>query len=100
MDFLVTVNSSRNTADGKLVIATVSSKGVLPDQMARRRMEAQVRAKALAYAGFAKDGFLRNLNLQLETPRLERRTEIIGRDEVGDKVYRYEVEVKDGPLLG
>ena len=100
MDFTSTVNTVNDMADGKRVTLTATTREIVPDQVQRRLLESRVRARAMLAAGFAKEGFFRDLNFQLKAPELERRTEILSRDSVGANSYRYEVMVKSGPVLG
>lgn len=99
MDFTSTVNTVNDVYNGKRVTLTASTKEVVPDQISRRLLESRVRARAMLAAGFAKEGFFRDLNFRLEAPKLERRTEILSKDKVGPHSYRYEVRVNAGPIL-
>lgn len=94
-----TVNTVDDVVDGKMVTLTITSIGPVPDEISERAREARARARALVGAGFADEGYIRDLNFRLKTPELRRRTEILGSDQVGDNSYRYEVKVNSGPIL-
>lgn len=88
----VTVVTGLN--EGKRVSVTIPTAGI-SDTVAENR----ARARAMVAAGFAKEGFLRKLNIQLSAPKLERRTEIVDRFEVGDNETNYTVQVRPGVIL-
>lgn len=89
--------------DGKR--ATVEVKVLKPDILDDRDIDAELirdnraRARALVGAGFAQDGFIRNLDFHLQLPRLERRTEIISKEKIGDDLWSYTIKVRSGILF-
>lgn len=99
MKGFITVNNVTDGVDSKRV--TLTATGLLPtdNQVQRMLMENRARARALVAAGFAENGFLRDFNPQLSSPKLKRRTEVLSRDQVGQDAFRYEIEVESGPLL-
>lgn len=85
--------------DGTRVTNVDIGTPVMSGGMAKKLREARARARALATAGFASDGFVRNMNLALQVPDLERRTEIVDERKVSDDAYNYTIRVRPGPVL-
>lgn len=90
--------------DGKRV--TVEVKVLKPDILEDMDINAELfrdnraRARALVGAGFAQDGFIRNLDFHLQLPRLKRRTEIISKEQLNDDLWSYTIKVRSGIIFG
>lgn len=101
--FIANVANVVDLSDGKRV--TVEVRTVNPEfldslddiEMAR---DNRARIRALIGAGFAKKGFVRNLDIDLQLPKLKRRTEIVSRNKISDDVWTYTINVRGGMILG
>jgi len=97
------INSIRDAPQGKLVDLTVREtvgSGFFPEDFRKAGEKVRARGLALVGAGFASEGYLRNINLQFQAPTLDRRTEIINRTELDGDLVNFEILVRDGPFLG
>lgn len=97
---LGTVVTVRDLDEGKMVTVEISEPEILSfDLHGEDLMDARARARALVGAGFAKSGFLRSPDLALEVPRLERRTEVVNKQEIQEDLWSYEIRVRPGFVL-
>lgn len=94
---IANVTNVVDTSDGKRVTVEVR---VLNSDVLDTVRDNRARARALVGAGFAKEGFIRNLDFELQLPRLERRTEIISKDKIGDDLWSYTIKVRSGVIFG
>lgn len=97
MSYFGEVQNVQSLHDGKRVKLAIT-KADITGEMGETLTETRARARAMVAAGFAKEGFLRQPNLAMELPRLERRTEIENKKRAG-KDRLYSVKVKGGPIL-
>lgn len=94
-----TGNVIRIEDDGTRVVNVDIGDTRLSGRMGGSLREAKARARALVVAGFADEGFVRNANLALEVPDLERRTEIVDERKVSEDGYSYTIRVRPGVVL-
>lgn len=87
-------------ADGKRVTVEVNTVNTEPMKNIERIRDNRARARALVAAGFAKEGFIRNLDFQLNLPRIERRTEILSKEQIDEDLWSYTIKVRSGIILG
>lgn len=85
--------------EGKRVSVSIKSAEQVPESMQERLTETRARARALIAAGFAEEGFIRNRDLAVDVPQIERRTEIVDKFQTGDNEWNYTINVRPGVVL-
>lgn len=86
--------------DGKRVTVEVRTLNVDMIENLELFRDNRARARAMIAAGFAEEGFIRNLNLRLQAPEIDRRTEIIDKEKIDDDLWSYTIKVRSGIVLG
>lgn len=94
------VTSVRDLDEGKMVTVELRTPRVGPSTNVEERIrDFRARARALVGAGFAKEGFLRKADLELDAPKLRRRTDIVSKKEIEEGLWSYDIRVRPGVIL-
>lgn len=90
-----------DVADGKRVTLKIRAPTLLGQStdLRDRIMDGRARGRALIGAGVMEEGFVRDMNIDLEKPTLERKTEIADKTQIDDDIWRYIIKVKSGVIL-
>lgn len=85
--------------DGKRVNVTVEQPVKFAEAPRDTVIDTAARGRAVVAAGFAPKGFLRDINLRIKSPKLERKTEIVNREEIEDGIWDYDIVVRSGVIF-
>lgn len=94
-DNMAILNTNEREDDWIVTVSVQESEFITQDKL----REIRARAKAMIEVGVASRNLLLEPDIALEVPSIERKTELIREDEVGDGVWEYEVRVNKGAVI-